>query len=159
MLYGSAELSADSLSAFMPNGILIVDDNPSIRYLLRVLIETKTPFQVCGEAGHGMDAIEKAKELRPELVLLDLSMPVMNGAEAAVILKRIMPQMKIILFTMHADNVGKALAAAVGVDLTLSKTDGLLKLEDHLKTLLAPVSQGPALAAGSGPGQSGATTA
>jgi DNA-binding NarL/FixJ family response regulator len=142
----------------MPKGILIVDDNPSIRYLLRVLVETKTPFQVCGEAGHGMDAVAKAKELQPDLVLLDLSMPVMNGAEAAVILKRIMPRMKIILFTMHADNVGKALAAAVGVDLTLSKTDGLLKLEEHLKTLLTPVSEGPVLAAGSGPSQSGAAT-
>lgn len=153
-----AAWTADSLSAFMPNGILIVDDNPSIRYLLRVLIETKTPFQVCGEAGHGMDAVEKAKELQPDLVLLDLSMPVMNGAEAAVILKRIMPRMKIILFTMHADNVGKALAAAVGVDLTLSKTDGLLKLEEHLKTLLAPVSKGPVLGTESDKSQSGATT-
>jgi DNA-binding NarL/FixJ family response regulator len=130
----------------MPNGILIVDDNPSIRYLLRVLVETKTPFQVCGEAGHGMDAVEQAKRLHPDLVLLDLSMPVMNGAEAAVILKRIMPQMKIILFTMHADNVGKALAAAVGIDLTLSKTDGLLKLDEHLKVLLSPVSKSPLLA-------------
>jgi DNA-binding NarL/FixJ family response regulator len=63
----------------------------------------------------------------------------MNGAEAAVVLKRMMPRMKIILFTMHADNIGKALAAAVGIDLTLSKTDGLQKRDEHLKTLLAPI--------------------
>jgi DNA-binding NarL/FixJ family response regulator len=144
--------------AFMARGILIVDDNPSIRYLLRVLVETKTTFQVCGEAGHGMDAIEQAKQLQPDLVLLDLSMPIMNGAEAAVILKRTMPQMKIILFTMHSDNVGKALAAAVGVDLTLSKTDGLLKLEDHLKTLLSPASKAPRLTTGADQTLSGATT-
>jgi DNA-binding NarL/FixJ family response regulator len=142
----------------MANGILIVDDNPSIRYLLRVLVETKTPFKVCGEAGHGIDAVERAKELRPDLVLLDLSMPVMNGAEAAVILKRIMPQMKIILFTMHADNVGKALSAAVGIDLTLSKTDGLLKLEEHLKTLLSPGSKKPILASASDQSHPGTTT-
>ena len=118
-------------------GILIVDDNPSIRYLLRVCVESKTGFVVCGEAGHGLEAIEKARELHPDLIILDLSMPVMNGAEAAVILKRSMPQVKIILFTMHADNVGKALGAAVGIDLTLSKSDGLLKLDEHVKALLA----------------------
>jgi two-component system, NarL family, nitrate/nitrite response regulator NarL len=51
-------------------------------------VESRTPFQVCGEAEHGIDAIEKAKELQPDLILLDLSMPIMTGAEAAVILKR-----------------------------------------------------------------------
>jgi len=120
-------------------GILICDDNPSIRYLLRVFVESKTAFTVCGEAAHGVEAVEKAKQLQPDLILLDLSMPVMNGAEAAVVLKRMMPRMKIILFTMHADNIGKALAAAVGIDLTLSKTDGLQKLDEHLKSLLAPI--------------------
>jgi DNA-binding NarL/FixJ family response regulator len=65
-------------------------------------------------------------------------MPVMNGAEAAVHLKRTMPQMKIVLFTMHSDNIGKALAAAVGIDLALSKQDGLLKLDEHLNALLIP---------------------
>jgi hypothetical protein len=54
-------------------------------------------------------------------------------------LKRTMPQVKIILFTMHADNVGKALGAAVGIDLTLPKSDGLLKLDEHVKALLTPV--------------------
>jgi DNA-binding NarL/FixJ family response regulator len=131
------------------SGILVVDDNPSIRFLLRVLVESKTSFEVCGEAGHGLEAVQRANELHPDLVILDLSMPVMNGAEAAVILKKTMPKMKIILFTMHADNVGKALAAAVGIDLTLSKSDGLLKLDEHLKALLAPnslVAQPDALA-------------
>jgi DNA-binding NarL/FixJ family response regulator len=118
-------------------GILIVDDNPSIRYLLRVCVESKTGFPVCGEAGHGVEAIEKARALHPDLIILDLSMPVMNGAEAAVVLKRSMPQVKIILFTMHADNVGKALSAAVGIDLTLSKSDGLMNLHEHVKALLA----------------------
>jgi DNA-binding NarL/FixJ family response regulator len=121
-------------------GILVVDDNPTIRFLIRVLIESRTSFAICGEAGHGVEAIEQAKALRPDLVMLDLSMPVMNGAEAAVILKKTMPKMKIILFTMHADNIGKALSAAVGIDLTLSKSDGLMKLDEHLKTLLAPVA-------------------
>src|SRR5437764_8715822 len=95
-------------------GILVVDDNPTMRFLLRVLIESKTTFSICGEASHGVEAVERARELNPDLVMLDLSMPVMNGAEAAVIIKKRMPKVKIILFTMHADNVGKALGAAVG---------------------------------------------
>src|SRR6267142_53573 len=59
----------------MSNGILVVDDNVRIRKLLRVLVETNTPFKVCGEAENGAEAIRMAKELRPDLVLLDFSMP------------------------------------------------------------------------------------
>ena len=81
-------------------------------------------------------AIEKAQQLQPDLVLLDLSMPLLNGAEAAVVLKRMMPQTKIILFTMHADNVGGMLMTTAGVDLVLSKTEGFVKLEEHLNALL-----------------------
>ena len=120
-------------------GILIVDDNPNIRYLLRLCVETKTPYKVCGEAGHGVEAIEKAKELHPDLILLDLSMPVLNGAEAAAILKGMFPRTKVVLFSMHMDNVPRSLAGAVGVDLTLSKIDGITKLGEHLKALLAPI--------------------
>lgn len=118
--------------------LLICDDNPNIRYLLRSFVETRTPFEVCGEAIDGSDAIEKAKQLQPDLILLDLSMPVMTGAEAAVILKRAVPRMKIILFSMHVDDVSKSLGTAIGVDLTLSKSDGINKLADHLHALLTP---------------------
>src|SRR6266446_1930928 len=120
-------------------GILICDDNPNIRYLLRVFVETKTPFKVCGEAGHGTEAIEQAKKLQPELILLDLNMPMLNGAEAAGVLKAMLPRTKIILFSMHMDSVPRSLAAAIGVDLALSKSDGITKLGEHLKKLLAPV--------------------
>jgi DNA-binding NarL/FixJ family response regulator len=66
-------------------------------------------------------------------------MPVMNGAEAAGVLKAMLPRTKIILFSMHMDNVPRSLAAAIGVDLALSKSDGITKLGEHLKKLLAPV--------------------
>ena len=117
--------------------LLICDDNPSIRYLLRSYVESRTPFEVCGEAEHGMEAIEQAKRLQPDLILLDLSMPVMTGAEAAVMLKGVVPHMKIILFSMHTDDFPKSMAA-IGVDLALSKSDGITKLGEHLKALLAP---------------------
>jgi CheY-like chemotaxis protein len=73
------------------SGILIVDDNPSIRLLLRSFVESKTKFIVCGEPRHGTEAIEKAQHLQPDLILLDLSLPLMNGAEAAVVLNGMMP--------------------------------------------------------------------
>jgi two-component system chemotaxis response regulator CheY len=119
------------------NGILVVDDNANIRHLLRVFVETHG-FKVCGEAENGADAIEKAKQLQPDLVLLDLTMPIMTGTEAAPILKRMMPQVKIILFTMHADGMKKSMPAASGVDVVIAKSDSIKKLREHLTALLAP---------------------
>ena len=118
--------------------ILICDDNPNIRYLLRVFFESQTPFKICGEAGHGTEAIEKARHLQPDLILLDFSMPAMTGADAASVIKKIIPRTKIILFSMHFDYVPRSLASDAGVDLTLSKIDGITKLGEHLRTLLAP---------------------
>jgi DNA-binding NarL/FixJ family response regulator len=103
-----------------------------------VFVETQTPFKICGEAGHGAEAIQRAKDLQPDLILLDLSMPVLGGAEAASIIKKLMPDTKIVLFSMHFDDIPRTLAAKIGVDLTLSKMDGMTKLGEHLKTLLAP---------------------
>jgi CheY-like chemotaxis protein len=123
--------------------ILIADDNASIRYLIRFLIEN-AGYTVCAEAEHGTQAIEKAKELHPDLILLDLVMPGMNGAEAASILKRLIPRVPIILFTMHQDTVGKALATAVGADLVISKSDGMGKLVEGMNVLLGRTPSQPA---------------
>jgi len=65
-------------------------------------------------------------------------MPVLGGAEAASVLNAMLPRIKIILFSMHMENVPRSLAAAIGVDLALSKSDGITKLGEHLKALLAP---------------------
>src|SRR5882762_6529553 len=111
---------------------------PTFATSLRVYVETQTSFKICGEAGHGVEAIDKAKQLQPDLVLIDLSMPVLGGAEAASVLNAMLPRIKIILFSMHMENVPRSLAAAIGVDLALSKSDGITKLGEHLKALLAP---------------------
>jgi DNA-binding NarL/FixJ family response regulator len=116
--------------------ILIADDHETTRSLIRSFIESKGGFKVCGEAVDGVDAIEKAKELKPDLIVLDLAMPRMNGAAAASVLKRTMPNVPIILFTMYDEVMGKALAAAVRVDLVLAKPNGLHDMVAHVQDLL-----------------------
>ena len=67
-------------------GILIVDDNTNIRHLLQSFIESTTGFKVCGEAENGAQALERAKKLQPDLVLLDLTLPDMTGTQTATAL-------------------------------------------------------------------------
>jgi len=120
-------------------GVLIADDNANIRVLLRTFIENQTPFKVCAEARSGVDAIEKAKEFLPDVALLDLAMPDLNGIEVASVLKRAVPDIKLILFTLKVDGLGKSLASAIGIDFVLSKEESITKLTEHLKSLI-PVS-------------------
>ena len=70
--------------------MLIVDDNAFIRQSLCELFKREADFEVCGEAENGKNAIEKARELHPDLIVLDLSMPIMNGFAAARVLKRLL---------------------------------------------------------------------
>jgi DNA-binding NarL/FixJ family response regulator len=121
------------------SGILIVDDNANIRRLLHSFVETNTRFEICGEAENGAEAIEKAKKLEPDLILLDMTLPGMSGTEAAPILKRLRPQVKIILFTMHTEGVNQALASTFDIDAVIAKSDSILTLNEHLNALLTPV--------------------
>jgi len=116
--------------------ILIVDDNDAIRTLTRLLLETQIDLKVCGEAVDGVDAIKKTRKLKPDLVLLDLSMPRMNGIEAASVIKSTMPEVFIILFTLYRETLGNALASAVGIDAVVSKPDGWGKLIECIQSLL-----------------------
>lgn len=84
-------------------GILIVDDHPAIRSCVRMLLDAHS-LQVCGEAPDGKIAIEKAWELRPDVVLLDISMPIMNGFAVAQELRRTLPSTKIVFLTLHESN-------------------------------------------------------
>jgi two-component system, chemotaxis family, chemotaxis protein CheY len=119
----------------MSKNILIVDDSDITRKIIRLFLEIQIGFEVCGEAVDGLDAIEKAKQLKPDLILLDLAMPRMNGIEAASVIKGMMPQVSIVLFTMYKETVGNAIASAVGIDAVLSKLDGGWKLLEYVQTL------------------------
>ena len=76
----------------MAKAVLVVDDNALIRQALCELFKREADFEVCGEAENGREAIEKAQQLHPDLIVMDLSMPVMNGIEAARVLKGLMPR-------------------------------------------------------------------
>jgi two-component system, OmpR family, response regulator MprA len=124
--------------------ILIIDDGDSVRDVIGLFLE-HAGFEVCGEAADGVEAIEQAKKLKPDLIVLDLVMPRMNGAEAASILSTTMPDVPIVLLTLYQNILGSALAAAVGVKAVLDKTEGLDKLVTCVRSLLnsAPGSSRP----------------
>lgn len=80
--------------------IFIVDDNPAARVTLRELLDWHS-FQVRGDAKDGKEAIQKVNELKPDIVLMDNNMPVMNGLAAAREIRRILPKTKIVFLTVH----------------------------------------------------------
>jgi DNA-binding NarL/FixJ family response regulator len=109
----------------MKHTVLIVDDNTVIRSSLRSWIEGNADFQVCGEAENGMVAVQKVEEMHPDIVILDLQMPVMDGLEAARKISHIAPDTAMVMFTMHPSKELLKVAQAVGVRDVVSKTDQL----------------------------------
>jgi len=113
--------------------ILIVDDNNLIRRMLRSWLEQHSEWQVCGEAENGQVAIERVEELHPDLVILDLQMPVMNGLEAARQINQLAPKTSVVMFTVHSSPQLLKEARANGVKDVVSKCD---LLGGHLLTAL-----------------------
>ena len=98
-------------------------------------IDRATPFKACCEADDGVAAIEKAKTRAPALVILDLSMPRMNGVEAASVLRAMLPSTKIVGFTTFDEEHCRSLLATA-FDMILSKLEGLAKLAEAINALL-----------------------
>ncbi len=115
--------------------ILIVDDNALVRSALRSCIEQNPRVVVCGEAENGQRAVEKFKELNPDVVILDWQMPVMGGLEAARRIALIAPQATLALFTLHSCEELVRQAQAVGVQRVFSKAENLTYLATWLTTV------------------------
>jgi DNA-binding NarL/FixJ family response regulator len=112
----------------MTTRILIVDDSPLVRTLVRKYLESVPGWQVCGEAGNGSEGIEKAQQLKPNFIVLDLSMPVMNGLEAARVLNKIMPAVPMVLFTSFITHHLEEEALAAGVRRVIAKEKSMADL-------------------------------
>ncbi len=85
----------------MPVRILVADDHQVVRTGLRILLESKTGWQVCAEAANGREAVEKAGQLKPDVAVLDIGMPLFNGVEATRQIRKLSPQTEILILTMH----------------------------------------------------------
>lgn len=108
--------------------ILLADDHATMRRGLRGLLETHEGWQVCGEAGDGRQAVELAVKLEPKVVVLDLSMPELNGLEAAKEIRSALPDAEILIFTMHESEELIREALSAGVRAVVVKSD----VEGHL---------------------------
>src|SRR5579871_4058490 len=107
----------------MAKRILIVDDSKVLRQLVRTYLENRLDYIACAEAADGVEAVEQAQEVAPDLVIVDFCMPRLNGIEAAAILHRIFPKVPIILYTLHKEIIGKAHTQAAGIRSVVSKID------------------------------------
>jgi len=125
----------------MGKRILVVDDNTFIRSATRNVLEGHPQMAECHEAIDGVDALEKAQALKPDLIILDLSMPRMNGLAAACELKKMRAAVKIILFTVYANAVPLQVAKAAGISAVVSKAD-LPSLNYHVEKVLQGVNAG-----------------
>ena len=126
-----------SAEAIMSQGILIADDSRNVRQAIHNYLAERN-FHVCGEAVDGQDVIEKARELKPDLVLMDLAMPGTNGIVAASVVKHMIPNVRIVLFTMYGEAVSKAFTSLKDVDAMVDKSDGMDKLAECVQGLLGP---------------------
>jgi DNA-binding NarL/FixJ family response regulator len=123
----------------------IVDDHRAIRKTLRTGIETNTDWEICGEAEDGEAAVALVQATKPDLVVLNMSMPGLNGIEAARQVRDIAPATGMVLFTNYASRELTALARSVGISAVISKdsSDVLIHLIEALRK--AKRAGGPAV--------------
>ena len=115
--------------------LLIADDHEVMRLGVRSLLSHKRGWHVCGEATTGMEAVEKVCELSPDVVILDLSMPGMNGFEAAEKIRRSAPSTKIVIFSVHEI---PASARIVGADAFVPKSADADDLISAIELVASP---------------------
>lgn len=115
--------------------VLIVDDHEAVRKGVCAILSSRLDIEVCGEAGDGKEAIEKAKEVRPDLIILDVTMPVLSGFDAAREIRKILPEVRILMLSMHESKQLLEEAKKLGVHGYVTKTQAgnvLLKAVDTL---------------------------
>ena len=119
-----------------PLRILIVDDSAIFRRSLRTLLESRAGWEICGEAFDGAEGVKKNRLLSPQLILMDLSMPLMNGLESSAAILKEFPKALIMLLTLHASQQLAEAARKIGIRATISKTAVHVLAGDIDKVLL-----------------------
>lgn len=115
--------------------ILLVDDFPLFRQRLRRLL-TAPDFVICGEASTGNEALERTRALKPDLVLMDLSMPEMNGIEVTRQIRQISPKTRIVVVTLHDSPKMSVLAKQAGADAYVVKSGRTAELIETVHSVL-----------------------
>jgi DNA-binding NarL/FixJ family response regulator len=124
----------------MVRSVLIVDDNAVVRSALCELFTREGDFDVCGEAENGRQAIERARQLYPDLIVTDLSMPVMNGLEETRVLKELMPAVPVIIYTAHSDRFIEREARSAGASAVISKSEAVTTLIEAARNLVGQMA-------------------
>jgi two-component system nitrate/nitrite response regulator NarL len=116
--------------------ILLADDHEVVRSGIQLVLDGQQDWEVCGVAQNGEEAVEKVLGLRPDLIVLDLTMPVMNGLQAASRIRQLAPATKVLIFSVHDTPLMKELSSLVGAHAYLRKTASLQELLNTISLLL-----------------------
>lgn len=117
------------------NRILVVDDHPSFRHMLRTFLELNPNWEVCGEASDGWEAVERTNELHPDIIIMDLDMPKLNGLEATRRIHEFSPTVRILILTFHENSVLPKIAQEWGAQGYVLKSDPFDVLTQAIETV------------------------
>jgi len=115
--------------------ILVADDHSSFRHMLRDYLELNPNWEVCGEASDGFEAVEMSEELNPDLVIMDLDMPRLNGFEATRRIHQTLPQIRILILTLHEFSALPQIAQDSGAQGVVSKAQPFQQLSQAIATI------------------------
>ena len=125
----------------MTTQVLVVDDSPQWRGVVHSLLEHLQSFRVVGEASNGVEAIQKAAMLLPDIVLLDITMPLLNGIEAAKRIRQAHPESRIIFLTQENDCDIRTEVIANGASAYVLKSEAASELEPAMERAMLPTCQ------------------
>jgi CheY-like chemotaxis protein len=125
------------LSKMNPIKILIVDDQPDVRKGLKMLLALESDLQVTGEASDGPTALQQFTITRPDVVVMDLELPGIDGITTAEALRRLDPRVKVIMLSIHADPAVQERAREAGVIAYVEKRDGASRLIQEIRSAFA----------------------